>query len=362
MTTASTTAIHCHRLVKRYGTTRALDEFELEVVPGQILSLLGPSGCGKTTALRTIAGFENPDSGTVTIGGHVVAGDGRTVPPERRRVGMVFQDYALFPHMSVADNVGYGLDAGKRRERTAEALELVSLADRSASMPHELSGGEQQRVALARALAPDPAVILLDEPFSNLDAALRDRMRRDVRRILKQAGATAVFVTHDQEEALAMADIVSVMREGRVIQTGTPQQIYRQPADPWTAWFLGESEFLPGVAEVGMVETALGAFPQATSMRGEVLVMIRPEWIHISADSDGRAVVVDQEFYGHDQVLEVRLPDGHTLRSRIGPTPSLRIGDRVAIGIDELVLFPADPARPSGAPETPPGGDRWGSG
>jgi iron(III) transport system ATP-binding protein len=337
--TSPSSAIHCHELVKQFGSARALDRFELEVVPGQILALLGPSGCGKTTALRTIAGFEIPDDGTVTIGDVLVSGNGVFVPPERRRVGMVFQDYALFPHMTVADNVAYGLTADKRK-RTGDVLDLVSLADRGNSMPHELSGGEQQRVALARALAPDPTVILLDEPFSNLDAALRDRMRRDVRHILKEAGATAVFVTHDQEEALAIADVVAVMRSGKVLQAGTPQQIYREPADPWTAWFLGESEFVPGVAHVGSVETALGAFPQTTAMRGEVLVMIRPEWVHLMADRDGPAVIVDQEFYGHDQVLELELHDGRRIRSRIGPSPALRVGDRVAIGIDELVLFP----------------------
>jgi iron(III) transport system ATP-binding protein len=337
--TSNPSAIHCHELVKHFGSARALDRFELEVVPGQIMALLGPSGCGKTTALRTIAGFEAPDEGTVTIGDEIVAGDAAFVPPERRRVGMVFQDYALFPHMTVADNVAYGLAPGKR-QRAGEVLDLVSLADRTDSMPHELSGGEQQRVALARALAPDPTVILLDEPFSNLDAALRDRMRRDVRLILKEAGATAVFVTHDQEEALAIADVVAVMRSGTVLQAGTPQQIYRKPADPWTAWFLGESEFVPGVARVGSVETSIGVFPQSTAMRGDVLVMIRPEWVHLIADRDGPAVIVDREFYGHDQVLELELPDGRRLRSRIGPTLALDVGDRVAIGIDELVLFP----------------------
>jgi iron(III) transport system ATP-binding protein len=341
------TAIHCHQLVKQFNGSRALNEFELEVMPGQVVSLLGPSGCGKTTALRTIAGFEQPDSGSVTIGGLVVVGDGKPVPPEQRKVGMVFQDYALFPHMTVSANVGYGLVGRDRTRRVAGVLEMVGLADRANSMPHELSGGEQQRVALARALAPEPTVILLDEPFSNLDAGLRDRMRRDVRSILKDAGATAVFVTHDQEEALAIADIVAVMRAGRVVQVGTPQQIYRNPVDPWTAGFLGESEFLRGIADVAMVETALGAFPQTTSMRGDVIVMIRPEWVHPTPSDDGQAEIVDQEFYGHDQVLMLEFPDGRRLRTRIGPSPLLKVGDRVDIGIDELVLFP-------GAAELPP--------
>jgi iron(III) transport system ATP-binding protein len=255
---------------------------------------------------------------------------------------MVFQDYALFPHMTVARNVGYGLANG-HFGRVDEVLDLVGLSEHRERMPHELSGGEQQRVALARALAPRPAVILLDEPFSNLDASLRDRMRRDVRRILKEAGASVVFVTHDQEEALAMADVVAVMREGKVRQIGTPHQLYRSPADPWIAGFIGESEFLPGVAGVGMVETPLGTFPQISNLRGEVLVMVRPEWIHPTRSDDGPATVVDQEFYGHDQLLILEFPDGRRLQSRIGATPHFATGDRAEVGIDEVVVFPANP-------------------
>jgi iron(III) transport system ATP-binding protein len=348
MTAPTPRAIHCHRLVKRFGEGAAdavaLDGFELEVAHGQVLSLLGPSGCGKTTALRVIAGFEDPDAGTVTIAGTLATGPGVNLPPDQRRVGMVFQDYALFPHMTVARNVGYGLGGGDAT-RVDEVLRLVGLTDLQDRMPHELSGGEQQRVALARALAPRPAVILLDEPFSNLDASLRDRMRRDVRHILKGAGASVVFVTHDQEEALAMADVVAVMRAGRVLQVGTPHQLYRAPADPWIASFVGESEFLPGQADVGMVETPLGTFPQSSDLRGEVLVMVRPEWVHATPATDGPAVVVDQEFYGHDQLLVLEFPDGRRLQSRIGASPRFANGDRAEVGIDEVVVFPAQDQR-----------------
>ncbi len=339
--TPRTSAIHCHRLTKHFGAATALDEFELEVPPGAILALLGPSGCGKTTALRVVAGFDRPDGGSVEIGGHTVVDDTRSVPPEQRRVGMVFQDYALFPHMTVAANIAYGLGRSPAA-RVAEVLELVGLAGLGTRMPHELSGGEQQRVALARALAPEPAVILLDEPFSNLDASLRDRMRRDVRTILAEADATAIFVTHDQEEALAIADIVAVMRDGRVHQIGTPHQVYRTPASPWIARFVGESEFLDGVAGVGQVTTELGTFPQFGELRGEVQVMIRPEWVHPTPSTEGVALVVDHEYYGHDQLLVLELPGGRRITSRIGSNRLLATGDRVDIGIDEVVLFPRE--------------------
>jgi iron(III) transport system ATP-binding protein len=213
-------------------------------------------------------------------------------------------------------------------------------------MPHELSGGEQQRVALARALAPRPALILLDEPFSNLDAGLRDRMRRDVRRILKEAGTTAVFVTHDQEEALATSDVVAIMRAGRVIQADTPERLYRSPVDPWVAGFIGDSEFLPGVAGPGFVETPIGTFPHTGSTRGDVLVMIRPEWIHPTRSDGGAATVVDHEFYGHDQMLVLQFGDGRRITSRIGAGPRFAIGDRADIGIDEIVVFEKDKVQP----------------
>jgi iron(III) transport system ATP-binding protein len=334
-----TRGIHCHKLNKAFGSAMALRDFELEASGSMVISLLGPSGCGKTTALRVIAGFEQPDSGSVAIGDDLVAGPGVFVPPEKRRVGMVFQDYALFPHMTVAQNVGYGADDAN----VDRALSLVGLESYRKRMPHELSGGEQQRVALARALAPEPTAVLLDEPFSNLDATLRDRMRREVRTILKEAGTTTIFVTHDQEDAFAMSDVVAVMRRGEVLQMASAVDLYRSPVSPWVAGFVGESDVFTGIAVMGTVETALGTFPHASPLRGDVLVMVRPEWVHPSPALDGAAVVVDQEFFGHDQLLILDL-DGTRLRSRVGHVPGLGIGDRVDVGIDELVLFPEDAA------------------
>ncbi len=333
------TAIHCHNVSRAFDDVVALRDFDLEVPVGTIVSLVGPSGSGKTTALRVIAGFDMPDAGTVVIGDRTVVGPGVNIAPEQRRVGMVFQDYALFPHMTVTGNVGYGVDNGQRAERVREVLDLVGLAEMADRMPHELSGGEQQRVALARALAPEPHVVLLDEPFSNLDAPQREKMRRDVRIILKNAGATAVFVTHDQSEALVVGDIVAVMREGRVVQTGPPHVVYAAPSSPWVASFLGDSVLIEGVASTGQVETFLGVFPHRGREEGPVDVMIRPEWIHPYPDDGGDAFVVDREFYGHDQMLLIELPGGQRVQSRIGPRPLLDPGDRVNLGVDEFVVF-----------------------
>ena len=225
-------ALRCTGIAKRFGDTVVVDDLDLMAHTGEIVALLGPSGCGKTTTLRLIAGFEAQDSGTIEIGGRLVAGPspGRGEPPERRRVGMVFQDYALFPHLSVGKNVAFGLTRDQERNGQVEAaLETVGLPDFAGRMPHELSGGQQQRVALARALAPGPDVILLDEPFSNLDAALRASVRAEVRQILSRAKATALLVTHDQEEALSLADRVAVMWDGHVVQSATPETLYHRP-------------------------------------------------------------------------------------------------------------------------------------
>ena len=223
--------VRCTGIHKSFRQVTAVDGATFSVEEGSVLALLGPSGSGKTTTLRLIAGFESPDAGTVEIAGTVVAGDGRFVPAERRRVGMVFQDYALFPHLSVRGNVAYGLPRGPERDRRVdEVLELVGLTATGERMPNQLSGGQQQRVALARALAPNPSVILLDEPFSNLDPALRGRVRDEVKRILREAGSTAIFVTHDQEEAFALADSVGVMLAGQIVQMGSPEAVYADPA------------------------------------------------------------------------------------------------------------------------------------
>ena len=335
-------AIRLAGIVKRFGDLAALDGFSLDVAEGSIFGLLGPSGSGKTTALRVIAGFEAPDEGSVEIGGRTVAGPGVFVPPEKRKVGMVFQAYALFPHLTVTTNVGYGVPTGERARRVAEVLAMVGLGPVRDRLPHELSGGEQQRVALARALAPRPDVVLLDEPFSSLDAPQRERVRREVRAILVEARATAVFVTHDQEEALAVSDRVAVMKAGTVLQVAEPDELYRHPADCWIARFLGEGEFFRGNASGGSVETLLGAFASPTGAEGSVEVMIRPESVLLTPDSKGRATIVDRQFYGHDQLMTLLVDGDHRLLARTGPTPAFRPGDSARFEVTEVVVFPTE--------------------
>ena len=281
------------------------------------------------------AGFEDA-SGTVDIHGRTVLGPGVFVPPERRRVGMVFQDYALFPHMTVARNVAYGLPREDRGPRVGEVLELVGLTGLENRMPNELSGGQQQRVALARALAPRPEVILLDEPFSNLDASLRDRVRRELRVILTEARTTAVFVTHDQEEALATSDIVAVMRDGRVLQADTPGHLYSNPADPWVAGFLGDADVFESEVRDGRAETPVGSFE--TDLRGTVSVIVRPENVQISLGETPNAVVAGSEFFGHDQLVTIQLPSGRVLDARVSPIYNFAIGQPVDVQVRGLVM------------------------
>ena len=329
-------AIDAHRVEKRFGRIQAVDGASLQVREGELAALLGPSGSGKTTLLRVLAGFEAPDAGEVSIGGRVVAGGGQWIEPEHRRIGMVFQDGALFPHLTIADNVGFG--ARGRLERVGECLELVGLADRSRAYPHELSGGERQRIALARALAADPSVVLLDEPFAALDASLRETLRVEVRRILKEAGASALLVTHDQAEALSLADTVAVMRDGRIEQVGTPEELYQRPATRWVAEFLGEADVLPGVASAGFVECELGRVGAPASLSGAVDVVLRPESVAVgiggAPPGHTEAVVLARSFYGHDQLLELELPSGLRLRSRRLGFPAWHPGDRVRVWID----------------------------
>ncbi len=333
-----TLAIRARDVDKRFDDVAALDGFHLDVHEGHVMTLLGPSGSGKTTALRLVAGFDRPDSGSIEVGGVTVANDTTFVPPEKRRVGMVFQDYALFPHLSVARNVAYGVGKKARPRRVAETLELVGLAGKEHRLPHELSGGEQQRVALARALAPEPGVILLDEPFSNLDAALRSRVRAEVADILRTAGTTAVFVTHDQEEALSMSDFVAVMHEGKVVQAARPSDLYHDPIDEWVGGFLGDADFVTGTARSGTVATSVGVFP--TDLEGAVRVMIRPESVSLTPDAGGSAVVRRRQFFGHDQLVTVSLAEGLLLRARLGPTPYLEPGDPVTVSVEKATAFP----------------------
>ncbi len=343
-------------LAKSYGAVRAVDDLSLDVEPGSLCALLGPSGCGKTTALRLIAGLERPDAGTIALGDRALSGAGDFIAPEHRRIGMVFQDYALFPHHDVAGNVAYGLGRRPDHDRIAEVLELVGLAGLGDRPVHELSGGQQQRVALARALAPTPDLVLLDEPFSNLDAGLRERLRDEVAEILREAGVTALFVTHDQAEALSIAETVAVMRAGRIEQVGTPEEVYSRPATRWLARFVGEIEVVPGEAAEGRVICELGLVPAEHGVEGPVDVMIRPESVAIGLSGPqtaAEAEVVGRRFYGHDQLLVLRLPSGRTIRSRRLGFPAWHRGDRVRVWIDgpSDVLPRAAEAAPPPSPE-----------
>jgi iron(III) transport system ATP-binding protein len=328
---------------KAFGLTRAVREVSLEVAPGELVAVLGPSGCGKTTLLRLIAGFERPDGGTVTIGESTVAGPGFEVPPERRRVGMVFQDYALFPHLTVERNVAFGLERrprAERRELTQRTLELVGLQHKTSRYPHELSGGERQRVALARALAPEPEVVLLDEPFSNLDATLRAGLRREVELILREAGTSALLVTHDQEEALSLGDRLAVMREGELVQVDAPETVYGQPASRWAAQFVGEVNVLSGVARGQGVETELGTFDLPRDASGPVHVAVRPEQLELRAGERGNAEIVEREFRGHDVLYRLRHESGRTVLVQLPSLQLHEVGDRVFVSPAESAVAP----------------------
>jgi iron(III) transport system ATP-binding protein len=326
-------------LRKSFGDVVAVDGLDLDVPEGSICALLGPSGCGKTTTLRLIAGLERPDGGTIEIGDKEVNGPGGSVPAERRRIGMVFQDYALFPHMDVAGNVGYALGRRPDRERVERALGTVGLGGLGKRNPHQLSGGQQQRVALARALVAEPRALLLDEPFSNLDAGLRARVREEVREILAEQKLTSVFVTHDQEEALSVADVVAVVNEGRIEQVGTPEDVYSRPTTRWVAGFLGEIEVLPGTANNGTIECELGNLPNRHGHVGEVDVLVRPESLAIGTleppdRPSQKATVLARSFFGHDQLVELELPSGSVVKARRLGFPAWHPGDKVRIWIE----------------------------
>lgn len=326
-------AVRCQDLSKSFNHTPAVNGIDLELEQGSFLALLGPSGCGKTTLLRLIAGFETPDRGTVEVAGRPVATLSIFIPPEKRRVGIVFQDYALFPHLSVGDNIAYGLRRDtNRKARVEEMLSLVGMNGYGGRMPHELSGGEQQRVAIARALAPEPKVVLLDEPFSNLDADLRTRIRSEVKGILACAGASVIFVTHDQEEAMFMGDRVGVMNKGKLEQLDTPEAIFHAPATPFVAQFIGIADFLDGKTGDGYVATEIGElpvygeFPQGIVVR----VMIRPDFFDIKPAEDGVGEIVDRVFHGMHYLYRVRLPSGATVRSLQHHTRDFQVGTKVS--------------------------------
>ncbi|MFC9701103.1 ABC transporter ATP-binding protein [Streptomyces sp. NPDC056943] len=338
---------------KAYGSgAPVLDGLDLAVPGGSLAALLGPSGCGKTTLLRVIAGFLKADAGSVTVAGRLLGGPGVHLPPERRRIGIVPQEGALFPHLSVARNIAFGLrdlDRAAQRVRVGEMLDLVGLAGYGDRMPNELSGGQQQRIALARALAPRPHLVLLDEPFSALDSGLRGAVRAEVRAVLRESGATALLVTHDQQEALSTADLVAVVREGRVAQCATPEDLYHRPVDPWLASFVGDAVLVPGTAERGIATTALGRIPLAAAPGGlrEGVVLLRPEQLRLaepeSAGAGGaEGVVTDVCFYGHDAMVTVAVDGldrtvGIRTPSPLGVEPGRRVGIRLT---GEATLHP----------------------
>ena len=340
-------AVECRDLCKSFGDVRAVDAVSFALARGQFMALLGPSGCGKTTALRLIAGLERPDAGQVRINGQTMSNGAIFVPPNRRRVGMVFQSYALFPHMTVEQNVAYGLPRGTdRARRVADMLDLVGLRGLEQRRPAELSGGQQQRVALARALAPQPDILLLDEPFSNLDVALRAQVREDVQRILKQAGVSAILVTHDQDEAMSLADCVGVMFDGVVVQIGAPRTLYDEPASRRVAEFLGEANILPGEARGGLAATALGDLALRRPAHGAVDVLIRAEQIALAGPGQGVAAAVARVmYYGAHQHVWAALDGGAVLKVRCAPDSAWRVGEHVSLRIGgPVVAFPAGDA------------------
>jgi iron(III) transport system ATP-binding protein len=361
-------AVRLCGVAKRFGPVTALDRFDLELRSGAMLALLGPSGCGKTTALRLIAGFERPDAGTVDVGGRRVASSGASVPPERRRVGVVFQDFALFPHLSVRDNVSYGIRRDPDRDvRVDELLELVGLRGDDRRMPHELSGGMQQRVAIARALAPRPDVILLDEPFSNLDQALRTQLRAEVRQILRDAHQSAIFVTHDQGEALTIADEVAVMARGRIEQVAAPEVIYAEPSTPFVATFVGVANLLPAECRAGIAVTRFGPVTligrRDKRPEGRALSLLRPEHFLVRDAPDGPASadtwqVIGRRFSGSEILLEVRAEDGQRVWVEAGgQVRRLAIGDRVELHLRDVETVAFAPSAGLTAATVPTSGD-----
>ena len=311
---------------KSFGAVAALRDVSLEAAKGEWVVLLGPSGCGKTTLLRTLAGFERPEQGTVEVGGRRLSGDGAFVAPEDRNLGTVFQDYALFPHLDVAANVGFGLPRRQRAGRVEELLELVGLTGLGDRYPDQLSGGQRQRVAVARALAPSPDVVLLDEPWNAIDPLMRSDMREEVAEILRAAGVTALIVTHDREEAFTLADRIAVMRDGEIAQVGRPEELYYQPADRWVAEFVGALNVVTGDQAESL------SLPVPVEARE---VVIRPELVGLEPSEEASNQVVERTFLGHDVVYRVRLADGSTLISQRPSSEPVELGARVRVHVHE---------------------------
>ncbi len=323
----------------------AVNNISLALKQGDILALLGPSGCGKTTLLRMIAGFESVQTGTISIGSKIVSDRQTSIPPEQRDVGIVFQDYALFPHLNVRENITFGLQHFRKEEqaqRVAEVLQLVRLQGLEERYPYELSGGQQQRVALARALAPKPQLILLDEPLSNLDVQVRSHLREEIRDILKAAGTSAIFVTHDREEALFIADLVAVMQAGRLEQLGTPEQIYTHPASRFVAEFVTQASFFPAQRRGNVWETEVGNFDLPVDYADDLgEIAIRPEESILTAATDGLLSIRTRRFLGREYQYCLQTPSGKEFHARISTDVVLPVGSRVNLSIasDRMHIF-----------------------
>jgi len=357
---ADMTLLEVDQLTLAYGRHRVVDRLGFSLKKGTIGCLLGPSGCGKTTVLRAIAGFERIHGGHIRIGAETVSGTGVHLPPERRRIGMVFQDYALFPHLTLRDNIGFGLhgfDANKRRQRVDTMLDLVGLGPQAHRFPHELSGGQQQRVALARALAPAPELLLMDEPFSNLDVELRERLSLEVRAILKETDTTAILVTHDQHEAFAVADIIGLMHDGVLQQWDTPYNLYHRPANRFVADFIGQGVLIPGrILGENQVKIALGILRSDMPMDcgplgicppgSDVDVLLRPDDVVHDDASDQTAIVLNKAFRGAEILYSLALDDGTKLLSLVPSHHNHALGERIGIrlNVDHVITF-FEPAR-----------------
>ncbi|MFB6111892.1 MAG: ABC transporter ATP-binding protein [Halobacteriaceae archaeon] len=357
-TTAAPVDLRLDGVSRKYATETAVESLDLAVHEGELLTLLGPSGCGKTTILRMLAGLEQPDTGRITVGERTVAdSDGTTfVPPEDRNVGLVFQDYALFPHLTVAENVAFGLDGGvdANTDRVTELLELVGLEAQRDAPPEELSGGQKQRVALARSLAPSPRVLLLDEPFSNLDIRLREQMRQEVRRIIKAAGVTAVSVTHDQEEALSISDRVAVIHDGHVEQIGRPEAVFEHPESRFVAGFLGQAGFLRGRLGEGRITTGLGTLDVSVidgltkAYDGaEIDVLVRPDDLRAvpAKEGQGDGTIVGRQYTGPAFVYRVELDSGDVVHCQHNHATEFELDQRVRVDLvadHTLAWYPAE--------------------
>jgi len=340
-----------------YQSQTVLTSVSFAIEPGEIACLLGPSGCGKTTVLRAIAGFIAPEAGEIRLGDQVISNADRVVPPEQRGMGMVFQDYALFPHLSIADNIAFGLGrmaSSEKQRRIKEVLDLVELPDLSKRYPHELSGGQQQRVALARALAPDPRLLLMDEPFSNLDTDLRRQLSQEVRQILKRRGIAAIMVTHDQQEAFTLSDRIGILSAGRVQQWGTPEALYYQPVNPEVAAFVGKGELFQGrVCEDTAVETELGllefAEPLEVGDGAKVQLFLRPGDLFLSHEGGVPGEICSAEFQGSQTLYRIRLHSGREVEVLEQGLHRYNEGEKISVHVHahRPILFPTAPARNS---------------